>query len=92
MLNNDRAINELQREVCRELFGARSVAEAPPTLGGEDFAFYAKRIPGAMFRLGVGNKKIGADKPWHSPKFIVDEEAIFYATALLAGSTLSYLG
>jgi metal-dependent amidase/aminoacylase/carboxypeptidase family protein len=44
-----------------------------------------------MFRLGVMNKKIKADQPWHSAFFKVDEEAIFYGTSLLTASTLDYL-
>jgi amidohydrolase len=92
MVFNDPAVNRLEAEVFTSLFGRGRVVKAPVSLGGEDFAFYVQKVPGAMFRLGVGNRAIGADKPWHSPLFVVDEEAIFYATALLAGSTLTYLG
>jgi hypothetical protein len=45
-----------------------------------------------MFRLGVRNKKIRADKPWHSSEFIIDEDAMVYGTALLVAATLDYLG
>ena len=92
MVHNDPAVNRLYKETLTALFGRGKVVEAPVSLGGEDFAFYVQKVPGAMFRLGVGNKALGADKPWHSPKFMVDEDAIFFATALLTGSTLSYLG
>jgi len=89
---NDAATNRVYEKTYRELFGARKIAETEPVLGGEDFACYLEKVPGAMFRLGVMNKKIGADKPWHSPEFIIDEESIYYGTALLVGATLEYLG
>jgi hypothetical protein len=44
-----------------------------------------------MCRLGVRNKKIGADQPWHSPRFAADEEALFYGTSLLTGAVLDFL-
>jgi len=67
------------------------VRRVEPVLGGEDFACYLQKVPGAMLRLGVRNRRIGADKPWHSSKFIADEEAMYYGTALLVGSTLKYI-
>jgi len=72
------------------LFGKNRVVEAETVLGGEDFACYLLEVPGAWMRLGVMNKKIGADQPWHSPRFIIDEEAMYYGTALLAAATLDY--
>ncbi len=57
-------------------------------LGGEDFAYFAQAVPSAMFRLGIGNKRIGADKPWHHPQFKIDENAIPFAAALLAYSVV----
>lgn len=91
ILVNDATTNARYASVFEAMFGRMKTRVAEPVLGGEDFAFYAQMVPGAMFRLGIRNKSIGADKPWHSSKFIVDEEAIYFGTALLAGSTLSYL-
>jgi metal-dependent amidase/aminoacylase/carboxypeptidase family protein len=91
ILINDAATNARYAKVFETLFGRKKTRAAEPVLGGEDFAFYAQMVPGSMFRLGIRNKSLGADKPWHSSKFIVDEEAIYYGTSLLAGATLSYL-
>ena len=44
-----------------------------------------------MFRLGVMNKKIGADKPWHAVDFMVDELAMKTASALLAAAAIASL-
>ena len=63
------------------LFGRGKIDVTEPMLGGEDFACYLEKTPGAMFRLGVMNKKIKADQPWHSPEFIADEAALPVGTA-----------
>lgn len=52
------------------------VVAADPTMGGEDFAFFANARPGLMMRLGVRNEAIGAVHPGHSPEFMIDEAAI----------------
>ena len=89
VLFNSKEINDIFRAGAVELFGRRSVVEIPePSMGGEDFAYFAREVPGAMIRLGVGNKKIGADKPWHHPAFKADERAIPFGAALLARAAI----
>ena len=70
--------------------GGPPVRTAERSLGGEDFARYLQKVPGAMCRLGVRNARIGATQPWHSSQFVADENAMFYGTALLAGAVLRY--
>ncbi|MCP4692616.1 MAG: amidohydrolase, partial [Desulfobacterales bacterium] len=91
VLVNDAATNRLFARNQELLFGKKRVVEAETVLGGEDFACYLLEVPGAWMRLGVMNKKIGADQPWHSPRFIIDEEAMYYGTALLAAATIDYM-
>jgi amidohydrolase len=90
VLANVPSINRFLESCFVSMFGARKVIQTRPTMGGEDFACYLKHVPGAMFRLGVMNKKIKADQPWHSPKFIVDEDALLHGTSLLALAALSF--
>ncbi len=90
VLSNHEKTNRILKEAAAELFGSRAVSLTPQTMGGEDFAFYLQKVPGAMFRLGVKNEKIGANKPWHSPKFIADEKAIYYGTSLLTMAIIKY--
>lgn len=91
ILENDPATNARFARVYQQMFGKKKVRKVGPTLGGEDFAYYLQQVPGAMFRLGIRNRQLGAHRPWHSSKFMVDEEAMYFGTALLVGSTLSYL-
>lgn len=50
-----------------------------PWLGGEDFAFYQEKIPGAFVLIGSGG-------PYalHHPKFQIDDNALFPAAQYLA--------
>ncbi len=91
LLKNDPSVNAIYRRSWEQLFGRGKIALTEPVLGSEDFARYLDCAPGAMFRLGIMNKKIKADQPWHSAYFKVDEEAIYYGTALLTAATLDYL-
>lgn len=88
VLSNHSRVNDIFRECQTELFGKNTLVETPTTLGGEDFAYYVQKTPGAMFRLGVRNDKIGANKSWHAGDFMVDEKAIFYGTCLLCAAVL----
>ncbi len=91
VLKNDPAVNRILARNFEALFGKGRIVETQPFLGGEDFACYLEKVPGAMFRLGVMNKKIKADKPWHSPLFVADERAMTYGTALLVAAVLDSL-
>ncbi len=91
LLKNHSRANRLLVRNYQRLFGHGKVEETGRMLGGEDFACYLEKVPGAMFRLGVMNKKLKADKPWHSPQFIVDEQAIVYGVALLASAAIDLL-
>jgi len=92
LLVNDPSVNRLLERNFHALFGPRPVPQTELMLAGEDFGCYLEKVPGAMFRLGIRNKKIRADKPWHSSEFIIDEAAMVYGTALLVAATLDYLG
>lgn len=52
------------------------VERLQPTMGAEDFAYFAQRVPGVLVRLGVYNEAVGATFYVHSPQFKLDEGAI----------------
>src|SRR5579884_379432 len=52
------------------------VARPAPTMGAEDFAYFAQRVPGVHVRLGVRNERTGAIHSGHSPQFRIDEAAL----------------
>ncbi len=81
---NDAAATRVLREAIVGVLGAHAVEEIErPSMGGEDFAGYLDRVPGAMFRLGVRSEQAGG-APLHSPLFDVDERAIPIGAKILA--------
>jgi len=48
-----------------------NIKELPPSLVGEDFAFYQEQIPGAFVKIGTGGSY-----SLHNPKFIIDDAAL----------------
>jgi metal-dependent amidase/aminoacylase/carboxypeptidase family protein len=45
-------------------------------MGGEDFAYFAQRVPGLLVRLGIRNEAAGITVAAHSAEFRVDEGAL----------------
>jgi amidohydrolase len=54
-----------------------------PIMGGEDFAYYLEKVPGAFAFIGGENKKKGITSKLHTPNFKIDEDALPLGTALL---------
>jgi len=59
------------------------LVEPAPTMGGEDFAYFAERAPGLMIRLGIRSARAGSVHPGHSAQFRVDEGALAYGIETL---------
>lgn len=92
VLGNSHEINNILGSVTKSMYGKGAVGRIKrPGMGAEDFACYLEEVPGAMFMLGVKNKKLGADKTWHHPGFKIDEKAIPMGAAILAGAVWEYL-
>ncbi len=89
---NDRSLAQRFARYVRE-HSAIPVEEPAPTMGGEDFAYFAQRVPGLLVRLGVRSDVSGAVHPGHSALFRIDEDAlpvgvltlVLFATAILDG-------
>jgi amidohydrolase len=78
-----------------EAFARRVSATTPiavqrlaPTMGAEDFAYFAARVPGVLIRLGVRNEALGAVHYVHSARFRLDEGAIPVGIATLVAFAL----
>ncbi len=62
-----------------------------PTMGTEDFGYFIKDVPGAYYKIGVGNPDIGAAHPIHSPHFVADEAALPTLIGVHAAIAAAYL-
>jgi amidohydrolase len=73
--------------------GPEAVTTTEQSLGGEDFAWYLRHVPGALARLGV--RRPGDPGPFldlHRPTFDVDEAAIAAGVKVLVHTVLATLG
>ncbi len=52
-------------------------------MGGEDFAYYMERIPGAFLRIGA-REPGGEPTPAHTPRFFAADGCLFIGAAVLA--------
>ncbi len=88
---NDAACVAVAREAVEARFGAEAAHElALPSMGGEDFAFYLEKVPGAMIRVGSAS---GAETryPLHHARFDLDEAALPRAARLMSDVVIRHL-
>ncbi|MGG1401329.1 M20 family metallopeptidase [Bacillus salipaludis] len=88
---NDASVTEIVRSAAVSVVGNKNTVIAEPTMGGEDFSFYQKEVPGCYVWLGSGNEEKGIQYGWHHPKFMVDEDAIKIGVHLMVHSALLLL-
>jgi metal-dependent amidase/aminoacylase/carboxypeptidase family protein len=84
VLINDPALTEKAMDFATEYLGKENVVELEMRTTAEDFAYYAQRIPGCFYRLGVRNEKMGFISNLHSATFNVDETCIKTGMGLMA--------
>ncbi|MCF8611759.1 amidohydrolase [Gordonia sp. HY285] len=85
VVNEADSVALLRRAV--EALGPGADVDTPQSAGGEDFAWYLERVPGAMARLGVWSGS-GPMCDLHQPNFDIDERALGIGIAVLAGAAL----
>ncbi len=88
---NSEAEAGIVRQSAVDTVGADNVIKIEPMMGGEDFAYYLEKVPGAFVFIGAGNPEIGAKYPHHHPRFDIDERALVISAEVLGRSALTYL-
>ena len=72
------------RASSEKIMGEGAAIDSAATMGGEDFAFYSQKVPGAIALLGCGNEACGAVWPQHSGHFCIDESVLIKGAMLYA--------
>ena len=90
---NNPALTERAVRSLIKVLGAENVLEAPLVTGAEDFAYYAKEVPGFFFFVGATPKGVDASSAPsnHSPQFFLDESALPIGTRTLLQVAVDYL-
>ena len=90
-LVNDPALTRKSMEYTSRYLGADSVRELDIRMTAEDFAFFARKYPSVLYRLGVRDRKEKTPRELHTPTFNIDEEALKTGMGNMAWIALSHL-
>lgn len=91
LVNTDEMV-DIAKASGEALLGSENVTVMDlPTMGAEDFAYFAQAAPSAFFRLGTGNKAKGIIHGAHTPQFNIDEDALVIGVALQVQNVLHFL-
>jgi amidohydrolase len=87
---NDVALTERMAPTVEGVVGAENVVITDPTMGGEDFAYFANEIPGFFYWLGTtrpGTTSGGL----HTPTYRGDDEAVVVGMRVMSNLIADYL-
>jgi len=87
---NDPALSQTVQPLLERILGAENVKIVEPTMGGEDFAYFANVVPGFYYRLGVvkpGTTSGGL----HTPTFRADDSAVPVGIRVMSRLLVDYL-
>jgi amidohydrolase len=87
---NDPALSQAVRPLLERAVGAGNVKIVEPSMGGEDFAYFANEVPGFYYRLGVvkpGTTSGGL----HTPTFRADDSAVPVGIRVMSRLLADYL-
>lgn len=87
---NDPALAAAVRPLLERAAGAANVKTVEPSMGGEDFAYFANQVPGFYYRLGVV-KPGTASGGLHTPTFRADDSAVPVGIKVMSRLLVDYL-
>ncbi len=91
VLRNDQPTMKRVLNVAREMLGPANVIEMPfPSMGSEDYAWFAERVPSAHLRLG--SKIDGHETAIHRTDYRLNESVIPLGTKLMTRAVLELMG
>ncbi|MFQ6081868.1 MAG: M20 family metallopeptidase [Candidatus Aminicenantia bacterium] len=90
-VNNDPNLVKESISVIEKLVGSQNVILLKPQMFAEDFSYYALKVPGFFYFLGVRNEEKGLVNMLHTPYFNGDEKCIPLGIKLMCHLLLNYL-
>lgn len=82
---------DLVKKVGTDVLGQGKAIDAPPSMGGEDFAYFLQKVPGCFYWLGCKHPQpVFEGYNIHHPGFDIDEESLFFGVQMLVEGTLAY--
>jgi amidohydrolase len=91
VLRNNKPTMARVLNAAREVLGPANVIEMPsPSMGSEDFAWFAERVPSAHLR--IGSKIDGHETAIHRADYQLNEEVIPLGMKVMTRAVLSLMG
>lgn len=87
---NNVALTEQMAPTLAKIVGNDNVLVIEPTMGGEDFAYFANEVPGFFYRLG-SVKPGTVSGGHHTPTFAADDASIPIGMRAMSNLLLDYL-
>ena len=90
-LINDAGMVKMLEEIAIDLCGAENVViPMVPGMGGEDFSFFAEKVPAVFYRTGCHKE---GEKVWpaHNENMVVDPGCFPYGMQIMVNCALTYL-
>lgn len=91
LINNDEVVDVIKDTAIEVLGEENIVYKEFPSMGGEDFSYFADKVPSAFYHLGCGNEEKGITEPLHSKEFMVDENCIKTGVKMQVEAVLALL-
>ena len=90
VINDPEVAAVVRRSVVQALGEEYAVDMEQPDMGGEDFAFYAEKVPSCFFFVGISEN---ADEPvvHHSPDFQWDDDLLEIPCCVMVQSAINIL-
>ncbi len=90
VLRNHVAATRLVAAVASEVVGSDAWVPVPPTMGGEDFAFFAEQIPACFWLLGVREPGASSWPQLHTSTYDFNDRAMETGLRIQAGVALRF--
>ncbi len=87
---NDLQLTEQMLPTIRKVVGEDSLVRLDPTMGGEDFAYFANEVPGFFYRLGMV-KPGTTSGGHHTPTFQADNSSVPVGMEVMSTLLVRYL-
>lgn len=92
VLVNDEAMTEVARRAAMQVLEGDRVGEMTPSMGGEDFAFFLREVPGSFARLGAMAPGTATPYGLHTSRMVIDEECMAVGVAYYLSVVQEFLG
>lgn len=76
--------------VTRDLYGEDDARLSKLGLGGEDFGFYLRKVPGCFYHFGITPQDAKEWYPNHNARFYIDEASFPVALNVMVNSAVKF--